>query len=428
MDQARSEAAHALRLLKGTAPTLPVFIDLEEPRTQVLGGEMITQIANTFCTILEQNGYKSGVYASLSWWEYYFQDWFTSNPSYYHWIAHWSSSCGYDGRYEAWQYSNSGSIRGINGRVDLNYWYGTSLNVYDNRYDEARYAAVYDYDYYVNRYSDLAGMSRIQAIRHFVDYGMQQGRIASESFSPYIYRGKYLDLYYAYENDLSQYYLHYINTGYKEGRTAAITEPFYPVTVYKGIDYSSVYNYWYYTEMNGDIAAYANGNDYIALQHFAVTGTSEGRIASETFSPYIYRGKYLDLYYAYENELPRYYQHYIDTGSKEGRTAASTEPLYPLTVYKGVDYSPVYDYWYYIRVNGDVAAYACGNDYIALQHFVVNGTSEGRIASESFSPYIYRKKYGDLSNAYGEHLERYYQHYLDTGISEGRTAGLYETY
>ena len=428
LDQARSEAAHALRLLEGTSPSLPVFIDLEEPRTQVLGGEMITQIADTFCSILQQNGYKTGVYASLSWWEYYFQDWFTSNSDYYHWIAHWSSSCGYDGRYEIWQYDNSGSVSGINGRVDLNYWYGSSLNVYDDRYDEERYASVYDYDYYMAHNGDLAGMNRVQAIHHFVDYGMAEGRIASASFSPFVYRAKYLDLYNAYGNDLVKYYEHYMNCGGSEGRTAGVNENYKPLTVYQGVDYSPIYNYNYYVTHNGDVAQMSAGNDYLALQHFVNCGMAEGRNGNEEFDVHIYANKYVDIYNAFGYDWDMCYMHYLKDGFKEGRSAKASNPDDRIHCYQGVDYSSVYSYEEYLKYNSDVAAAVGENDYLAIQHFVNSGMAEARLASSEFSPYIYRAKYMDVYTAFQDDIAKYYMHFIRDGKAENRTAAIDEEY
>ena len=133
-DQARNEARHALRLLEGHSPSLPVFIDYEEPRNLVGGTELLGDMAQIFCDAIQQAGYTAGVYGSLSWWNNYFTAPEFSNESWYRWIAHWgSSSCGYNGRYEMWQYTSDGSANGISGRVDMNYWYGPSLDVRPGR-------------------------------------------------------------------------------------------------------------------------------------------------------------------------------------------------------------------------------------------------------------------------------------------------------
>jgi len=422
LDQARSEAAHALRLLQGTSPSLPVFIDLEEPRTQVLGGEMITQIANTFCSIMEQNGYKAGVYASLSWWQYYFQDWFTSNPNYYHWIAHWSSSCGYNGRYEAWQYSNVGSVSGISGRVDMNYWYGASLNVYE----EAFYAPVYDYQYYISNNPDLAGMNRQQAFEHFLTRGMTEGRQACSDFNVYIYRDRYSDLYNAFGNNLSQYYMHYVTRGKSEGRTARPTDPYQHLTVYQGVDYSAVYNYEDYLNKNPDVAQSVGNNDYLALEHFVVRGMMEGRSASKEFDVRAYQNRYADLRDVYGANWLKLFEHYLYVGRYEGRTARDTDPTYPTTVYNNVDYSSIYDFEAYQRNNPDIKAAFGDDDEKTIQHFVTCGMSEGRVASDRFNVYTYRAKYQDLYQAFGNNIWIYYKHYMENGRYEGRTAGSWE--
>ncbi len=133
-DQARNEARHALRLLEGHSPSLPVFIDYEEPRNLVGGTQLLGEMAKIFCDAIQQAGYAAGVYGSLNWWEHYFVAPEFSNESWYHWVAHWgSASCGYGGRYEMWQYASDGAVNGISGRVDMNIWYGDSLDVRPGR-------------------------------------------------------------------------------------------------------------------------------------------------------------------------------------------------------------------------------------------------------------------------------------------------------
>ena len=124
-EMAVQEGMHAVRLLKGHKPQLPVFFDMEENRQLVVGNDGLAEIARIFCDIVSNAGYKVGVYANLSWWNNYltspiFENW-------YRWVAEWHQSCHYNGRYEMWQYTNSGSVNGINGRVDMNYWYGWPL-------------------------------------------------------------------------------------------------------------------------------------------------------------------------------------------------------------------------------------------------------------------------------------------------------------
>ena len=127
VSQAKSEAQHALRLLEGRQPALPVFIDYEESRNLVGGTALLGDMAKTFCDTLQAAGYEVGVYASLSWWQNYLVASEFQNESWYRWVARWGSSSGYGGRHEMWQYTSDGSVSGVSGRVDMNIWYGSTL-------------------------------------------------------------------------------------------------------------------------------------------------------------------------------------------------------------------------------------------------------------------------------------------------------------
>ncbi len=117
------EVQHVLRLLKGHKPTLPVYIDIEENKQFALGGAVLSEFAKRFCSQIKSAGYKSGLYTSTSHWNAYFGT-FAALPSYYHWVAQYNTSCTYTGRYETWQYSNTGRVSGISGNVDRDIWYG----------------------------------------------------------------------------------------------------------------------------------------------------------------------------------------------------------------------------------------------------------------------------------------------------------------
>ena len=99
----------------------------------------------------------------------------------------------------------------------------TSLQNPVTAYNGKDYAAVYNYDYYISKYSDLkkafAGDDSA-AIRHFVECGMAEGRQASSEFILNVYKSNYSDLRAAFGNDNKNYYLHYIDCGKKEGRNA----------------------------------------------------------------------------------------------------------------------------------------------------------------------------------------------------------------
>ena len=100
-------------------------------------------------------------------------------------------------------------------------------------YDGVDYSAIFDAEYYLNRYTDLKaayGNDETKAIWHFVEYGMDEGRTGNEEFNVYSYKGRYADLRAAYGNDIKQYYMHYNGYGKDEGRDASEVTTTYTVT------------------------------------------------------------------------------------------------------------------------------------------------------------------------------------------------------
>lgn len=113
---ARSEAQHALRLLAGHHPQLPVFFDSEQK-----GTEGIANAASViFCEAIKAAGYTPGVYASESWFNNHL-----GNTPYIRWIAKYNANNGQQGKRPnvaniwLWQYTSRGMIPGINGGVDV---------------------------------------------------------------------------------------------------------------------------------------------------------------------------------------------------------------------------------------------------------------------------------------------------------------------
>lgn len=194
-------------------------------------------------------------------------------------------------------------------------------------YNGIDYSAVYDYNYYLKKYSDLAKIytnDDIGLLAHFVNCGMSEGRQAKDSFDVFSYRNQYQDLRLAFGKDLKSYYFHYMNSGKKEGRTAAGVKVLQnPVTIYNGTDYSAVYDYNYYNSKYSDLKSAFKGDDIDLLVHFVNNGMKEGRQASKKFNVQIYKNNYTDLQQAFGNDLKPYYMHYIQNGKAEGRIAES---------------------------------------------------------------------------------------------------------
>ena len=95
------------------------------------------------------------------------------------------------------------------------------------------YAPVYDPEYYLSRNGDVekaftkstyGGVTMVDdsaVLRHFINYGMSEGRRGSEAFDVFSYRTRYLDLRKAYGSNLKEYYLHYLEYGMKEHRNGS---------------------------------------------------------------------------------------------------------------------------------------------------------------------------------------------------------------
>ncbi len=294
-------------------------------------------------------------------------------------------------------------------------------------YNGIDYSAVYDYNYYLKKHSDLAKIytnDDIGLLAHFVNCGMSEGRQAKDSFDVFSYRNQYQDLRVVFGNNLKSYYLHYISNGKAEGRKATGVKSIQnPVTTYNGVDYSAVYDYNFYIKKYGDLARIYTNDEVGLLAHFVNCGMSEGRQAKADFDVFSYRNQYQDLRLAFGKDLRSYYVHYMNSGKKEGRIATGVKTLQnPVTSLNGTDYSAVYDYSYYNGSYSDLKAAFKGDDIDLLSHFINNGMSEGRQASKNFNVQIYKNNYTDLQQAFGNNLKSYYMHYIQNGKAEGRNA------
>ena len=129
--RAAGEGQHALTCLKqaGLSPNdvaLPVYYDLEE---NSLRDKDQAAFAKAFFAPLENAGYKTGTYASLSWWNEYLTDSCFNQRA--KWVAAYNASIGltYSGFSDfentdgMWQFSDYGLVPGVSGRCDLDYTY-----------------------------------------------------------------------------------------------------------------------------------------------------------------------------------------------------------------------------------------------------------------------------------------------------------------
>ena len=124
--ETESEAAHVLRLLKGLKPAYPVYIDMEDAdgykaKRGGISKQLATDICRIFCERITAAGYTAGVYANKDWAVNRLD--MTQLAGYTFWLAQYNGTVTYTGKYDMWQYSSSGTMPGITGKVDLNYCY-----------------------------------------------------------------------------------------------------------------------------------------------------------------------------------------------------------------------------------------------------------------------------------------------------------------
>lgn len=131
VEEAREEANYIMDRIKNYSITLPVVMDFEYTGENGTSGRLYdahltkaaaTNICLAFADTVKSKVYQPAVYANKSM--------LTSNldaksisSKYDIWLANWGARADYSGDYTFWQYSDSGSVPGISGKVDTNFWY-----------------------------------------------------------------------------------------------------------------------------------------------------------------------------------------------------------------------------------------------------------------------------------------------------------------
>ena len=121
--EAVEEASMVLTLCQDYQLTYPIFIDTEgaggEGRADKLDAKTRTAVCEAFCETIRNSGHQAGIYASKNW----FNDRLDTSrlpDNITIWLAEYADAPTYEKKYHMWQYSSSGRILGIEGRVDLN--------------------------------------------------------------------------------------------------------------------------------------------------------------------------------------------------------------------------------------------------------------------------------------------------------------------
>ena len=130
--EAQEEAAWVLEVIKNYDISYPIAYDIEifgnreDTRMSGLSDHQITNNTLAFCNYIRNKGYTPMIYSYLNAFNNKLEvGRFGSNRV---WLAHNTDNTNYKGNYHMWQYTSSGSVPGITGRVDMNVSYFSVTN------------------------------------------------------------------------------------------------------------------------------------------------------------------------------------------------------------------------------------------------------------------------------------------------------------
>lgn len=138
---ARDEAKAFLNAIEPYTPEYGCWFDMEDAdgykkRNGMPGNAILRDMCYEFCKTVEDAGYYSGVYASLSW----FKNQLAGDrlSRFDKWVAMWPTSGGKqkglsvdpnsETGWSLWQFTSDGNFSGYNGRLDTNYAYKSFPN------------------------------------------------------------------------------------------------------------------------------------------------------------------------------------------------------------------------------------------------------------------------------------------------------------
>lgn len=125
-NEAVEEASFIISACSGYNVSLPLAIDVESAGNGRGRGDKIsvaerTAVINAFVQTIRGAGYSAMVYANKDWMTNRINAGGLASGSTV-WLAQYRSSCTYGGSYQMWQFTESGSIPGISGNVDMSAW------------------------------------------------------------------------------------------------------------------------------------------------------------------------------------------------------------------------------------------------------------------------------------------------------------------
>lgn len=155
--QAEAEAERLFNACKPYDLDMPLYIDLEVASLS----KYADTVAPAFLNKMKALGGRGGVYANLNWWNHYLTGTAKNYSASPFWIAQYNDTMDYKpaDRMGMWQYTSSGKVDGINGKVDMDKCYVAYWNTHQKNskaeeivahakeyaYPEGTKASEYDY-------------------------------------------------------------------------------------------------------------------------------------------------------------------------------------------------------------------------------------------------------------------------------------------
>ena len=208
---------------------------------------------------------------------------------------------------------------------------------------------VFDASVYSDCNSDIKAVygNNVQALRmHWLQYGIEEGRMASLVFDPRIYLELNNDIQNAFGTNYKAVFEQYIKYGIKEPRSTSL-----------------IFDVSAYLKNNNDVKT-VFGSDYKTIVfHFVNYGIKEGRKASVVFDVRTYLSANNDIKLAYGTQYKLAMIHFLNYGIKEPRSTSSE-----------------FNVNTYLRLNQDIKS-AYGTNYKKCYiHYLKYGIKEGRKA------------------------------------------------
>ncbi len=192
----------------------------------------------------------------------------------------------------------------------MHYLESGMCNGWSGNYDMFRgkcFGKVFELHYYKRINPDIRaayGDNHQEYIRHFVEYGMNEGRMANPYFDVFSYKRRYDIINNKSLDKLADYYYIYIDAA----DSCDITGD---CSVYGDMDYALVYFYPYYRANNPDIREALGDNASLYIKHFVEHGMAEGRDGNGSFHVLRFRDEHPELQKQFKDYLPLYYIEYI---------------------------------------------------------------------------------------------------------------------